>query len=178
MTGLLASPPCAVALFDAGSAVFKQYGKPNTWTPYLHEWADFLISADSDNFVMQELHTPNAVAAGLRVDAIQAVCDGREQELTADESEIVEFIRNVVQGTMTNASWESMQKRIGSERGIVEYVWFILVLVLHIRLFQVFDAPGMSKEEHYELLDKIREGSHPLPDLDQYHARRLSVVPK
>lgn len=173
--GLLISPSCSEALWGAGGAVVKRYGQPNTWTPYLHEWIDLVLAVDSGIYVLQEQHTPNAVAAGVRIEAIEALCAGREEDLTPDESEIVEFIRQCAQGRMTDESWESMKRRIGSERGIVEYVWFIMDLIIHFRLLQIFDAPGMSEREHRDLLRHLRDGTQDLPDLDAYHAHLLAT---
>jgi hypothetical protein len=173
--GLLISPRCSEALWNAGGAALKQYNKPNTWTPYLHEWIDLVLSVATGVYVMQEEHTPNAVASGIRIEAVEALCAGRDEDLTNDELEIVTFIRRCIDGDMTDDSWKSMRRRIGSERGVVEYVWFIMDLLIHFRLCQIFDAPGMSEAEHRDLIGSLRAGTYELPDLDAYHARLLET---
>jgi hypothetical protein len=110
---------------------------------------------------------------------IEALRDRHEEDLTEDERNLVQFIRQVVDGSVTDNSFEWMTRRLnGNERGLVEYVFMILYLLVHVRLMQIFDIPGITPEEFDELLDAFRGGTwQPLPDLDAYAKYTSTRVP-
>ena len=85
------------------------------------EFVDEVISADWGYDVVLPLHIPDALASGVRLEAIEALRSGRDDLLTDDERFLATFIRQVESRTLTDESWERMVKRIGL-RGAVEYM--------------------------------------------------------
>src|SRR5262249_26778197 len=96
------------------------------------------------------------------LEAIEALMDGREEELTEDERLLAAFIRQVVAGTGGDETYERLERRLG-KRGTIEYAIFILSLQLTIRLAQARALPAPSEEEVRRLVAEFREGKRELP---------------
>ena len=112
-------------------------------------------------------HLHDAVAVGVRVEAIEALRAGREEELTDDERELTEYIRQVRDGRVTDESFAAMERRLG-RRGVVEYTGFIMFLVLTIRLIEAFTgATGPTDEQIDEWIREYKEGTRQAPDAKQ-----------
>ena len=116
---------------------------------------------------MQRTHIPDALAVGVRIEAIEALRSGREEELTDDERELAAYIRDVVKGTVSDESYAAMERRFGT-RGAAEYTIFIGFLQMTIRLHQAFGVPELRDAEMDEMLRAFREGRR---ELDDYRAR-------
>ena len=111
----------------------------------------------------------SAVAApGVRLEAIEALRYGREEELTEDEALLASFIRKVMSGTMDPDTWGRMEGRIG-ERGAVDYASFILFLFTTMRNIQIITAgKEPSDEEVDQLIADIKSGKR---EVDDYRKR-------
>ena len=108
-------------------------------------------------------HIPDALAVGVRLDAIIALREGREEDLTEDERFLTEFIRQVRDGRVTDESFERMKQRIG-ERGVIELSIFIMFLVLTIRLIETTTgATGPTDEEVAQILREYEDGTREIP---------------
>jgi hypothetical protein len=127
------------------------------------ELIDQVLCYDYDFYAFQDTHTPDAVSVGVRIEAIEAIRDGREADLTEDERLLVDFVRGVAGGTLTDKTFEAMEQRLG-RRGVVEYTMFTAFVQLVIRLYQAFDIPGPGPAEVRSLVDGIKDGSVSLPD--------------
>ncbi|HEX3955812.1 MAG TPA: hypothetical protein VHZ03_04180 [Trebonia sp.] len=160
---LAISPQISAALKRLGRVLPALKGRERSWAPADHEFIDIVLSLDSGCHGLLMFHLPYAIAEGVRIEAVEALRSGHEDELTADEAQQVDFIRHVCQGTMTDQAWWAMVERIGSERGVVEYTFFISLLLLHVRMRQALDIPSISDEHLDEMLQAIREGAFPLP---------------
>lgn len=168
------SPEHALALWAMGTAIMKQQDKPGTWTAYEHEWIDEVLALDAGHYALLDIHLPLAVAAGLRLDAIEALRDHHEEDLTDDERQIVSFIRGVRDGNLSDDVYAGMRERLGSDRGVVEYAAFVLNLNTHVRLMQAFDLPTMTREDLDQMIAELRTGARALPDLKAYTSNRVS----
>jgi hypothetical protein len=108
-------------------------------------------------------HLPDALARGVRLEAIIALREGREEDLTDDERFLAEYIRQVTQGRLTDDSYARMVDRIGT-RGAVEYTIFIMFLTLTMRLIEATTARvGPTDDEIMQELREYRDGTRPIP---------------
>lgn len=162
-SALLNSPPFGAALNQLGRLARTAGERPDTYTHAQREFVDQVLSADWGTNVVQSLHIPDALAVGVRLEAIEALRSGDETRLTDDERQLAAYIRAVVGGTVTDEMYEAMEERLG-RRGAVEYTIFVGFLAMTIRLFQAFGMPDPSDAEIDAMLAELRAGARELPD--------------
>jgi hypothetical protein len=160
---LLWSPPFGAALNRLGSLVRSAGERPGTYSHADREFVDQVLSAQWRTGVVMGVHLPDALAVGVRLEAIEALRAGRDEELTEDELLLATYIRQVVTGTVDDATFDRMEARLG-RRGVVEYTIFIAFLQLTIRLFQAFGMPDLADDEIDALVREFREGTRVPPD--------------
>jgi hypothetical protein len=160
---LLNSPPFAAGLNALGRLARIAGERPGTYSHADRELVDQVLSALWQTNVVQAIHIPDALAVGVRLEAIQALRAGRDEDLTEDERLLATFIRQVVTGAVDDETYEAIEGRLG-KRGAVEYTIFVAFLQMTIRLFQAFGMPALSEEEIETMLQEFREGSRALPD--------------
>jgi hypothetical protein len=56
-----------------------------------------------------------------------------------------------------------MMERIGSERGVVEYVYLICLLIFHHRFCWAVGAPEMTRDAFDRMLSEFEDGTRPVP---------------
>lgn len=158
---LLVNPDAARAIRLVGGATRKgeYFEGSGSFSAADHELIDLVLCFDADYWALLRIHTPSAVVAGVSVDTIEALRDRREDELDDDTKFVVRFIREVAGGTLTDESWDRMESRLGTERGVVDFVILILILQLHVRLHHVFKIEPISKEEYADMLAALRSGT-------------------
>jgi hypothetical protein len=157
-SALLNSPPFAAAIAQMGSLVRNAGERPGTYSHADREFVDMVLSFDWDYRGLLGIHIPDAVALGVRIEAIEALRAGREEQLTDDERLLADYIRRVLNGTVTDAAYEQMEARLG-KRGTVEYTFFISFLQFVGRLWQAFGVPDIP--DIGELLQSLRDGVMP-----------------
>lgn len=155
---MLVNPLAARAIRLLGGAVRRhEYESPSTsFSAADHEMIDLVLSFDSGYWAFLRIHTPSAVIAGVEVDTIQALRDGREDALDEDTAFVVAFIRDVARGDLSDENWNRMEKRLGSERGVFDFALLVLTLQLHLRLSQLLKIEPISETEYSEMLDELR----------------------
>lgn len=160
---LLNSPRlCAIAA-RLGNFVRTAGEREGSYQHWEREFVDQVLSADWRTNVVQELHIPDGVAAGVRLEAVEALRSGREEELTDDERLLARYIRQVVSGTVDDETFATMRERLGT-RGLVEYTGFILWLQWIMRMMQALGVQDPSDEEIDALIARMREGALPAAD--------------
>lgn len=174
--GLMCSPRLAAQLTAGGKPAMAQQGKPGSFTAADHEFIDLVLSFDSGHWGLLANHVPFAVASGIPTSTVRALRDGREDELSPEDRQVVEFIRATRDGTITDEMWSAMVKRIGTERGVVELMYLTLHLLMHVRFIQAFDEVQIPPDELEDLLCKLERGEYPLPDVA--HAGPPETEPK
>jgi hypothetical protein len=163
---LLNSPRmCAIAA-RMGTFVRTAGERPGTYAHWERELVDQVLSADWKTNVVQGLHIPDGVAAGVRLEAVEALRFGQEKNLNEDEQLLVRYIRQVVSGTVDDETFAAMHERLGS-RGVVEYTGFILWLQWIIRMMQALGVHNPSDEEIDAIVRGLRDGSVPIPDFKE-----------
>ena len=137
---LLNSPPFAAALNELGRIARTAGERPGTYSHADREFVDQVCRPTGRPNVLQRLHIPDALAVGVRPEAIAALRSGREEELTVAERELAAYIRAVASGGVTDDAYAALERRLG-QRGAVEYTIFIAFLMMTLRLFQAFGLP-------------------------------------
>jgi hypothetical protein len=136
-----------------------------------HEWINPVLSVDlatGGRQFLLDVHLPLALAAGIELDAIEAVQAGNDDELSGEDRQQVDFIRAVWQGTVTDELWIKQVALIGSERGVVDQLCMIMQIFCRVRIAQALGAPGSSQEDVESLIASYRGGDVPLPDIGAY----------
>jgi hypothetical protein len=167
---LLASPPLCWIASQMGTFVRMAGERDNTYSHADREFVDQVLSADWKTNVVQEYHIPDALATGVRLEAIEALRYGHEEDLNEDERLLAEYIRAAVNGTITDELWARMEERLGT-RGLVEYTGFILWLQWILRMMQATKTQGgdhyPSEEEIDQIIADYRAGTRELPNYRQ-----------
>jgi hypothetical protein len=127
------------------------------------EWVDMVLCDEVECFWVLYVHAPDAVAVGVRPEAILAMVEGRHDDLTAEEREKDEFIRAVIRGTMTEQRYTSLEGQLGV-RATVELTCFTGHLLKTMRLMQAFGVPDTTREHLIEWLQAIVDGKVEIPD--------------
>lgn len=160
---LLNSPPFCAALAALGTLVRKAGDQPNSYSHTDREFADQVLAVALKTNVVMKRHIPDALAVGIRPEAIEALRAGRDDDLTDGEGLLARYICQVASGTVSDECYAAMEKRLGV-RGVVEYTIFIAFLVLIMRLYQAFGLPDPSDAEIAILLREYQDGTRDLPD--------------
>jgi hypothetical protein len=166
---LLQSPLIADHISELG-VIYRSRGE--TEGSYEHkdrEWIDIVMGHEL-GFNMWG-HIADGMAVGVRPEAVIALCEGREDDLTDDERSCTEYVRAFINGRLTAAQWEWVLQRFGV-RGGVEYTAFCGHLLMTIRLINAFSAPMagtvrgaiLSDAEVVERCRRVLAGDQPLPD--------------
>ncbi len=143
---LLLSPSFAALQSEMGRVARSLGDRGDSYSHAQREFADILLCKDLKTNVVGAKHFVDAVASGVRIEAIRAIRAGREEELDEEERQLADFIRKVSAGQMDRGSWEAMEARMG-ERGTLEYAVFVLHLVLTMRLMTVVGVREPSDAE-------------------------------
>jgi hypothetical protein len=153
---LLNSPQLCAKASDLG-VFFRAVGNtPGSYSHADREFVDQVLSADWRTNVVQNTHIPDAVKAGVRLEAIEALRQGREEILNEDERLLAAYIRQVVNGKVEESTYARMQERLGV-RGLVDYTGFILWLQWIIRMMQALDTGTVSDEQVDALIQQVKE---------------------
>lgn len=165
---LAATPTVFLAIMEACEAVMIQQGRKGTISRADHELIDQVLAIDSGYYGLVGWHTPAAVAEGVRIEALEALADGREEQLTDDERLKVGFIRTVRDGGMTDDLWNRVLEALGSERGVVDYATMVLLLLFHHRFGWATGVKEMDHAAWRGMLAGFRAGDRPIPSGPTY----------
>lgn len=162
-SAILTSPPFGAALNRLGRLMRTAGDRPNTFSHADREFVDQVLSAEWKTNVVLGIHIPDALAVGVRQEAIEALREGREEDLNEDEQFLASYIRRVITGTVTDEAYARLEQRLG-ERGAAEYTIFVAFLQMTIRLFQAFGTPEPTDEEIDAMIAEFRAGEREIPD--------------
>lgn len=161
---LLNSPLIAAGMSDLG-VIYRTRGEhPDGMSHADREWIDMVMSEELNcNWVLY-VHAPDAVAVGVRAEAILHLLLGQEEKLDADEKQKADFIRAVARGTMTPELYKSVEAKLGGVRAGVEFTAFCGHLLKTMRLIQAFGVPDITRAQLIEFVEAIVAGRVKLPD--------------
>lgn len=161
---LLNAPPLAAVLTDLGTQVRRGMLR-GTYTDAERELMDIALAVELGSNAILPIHIPDALAVGVRPEAIEALLERDDARLTEDELALVRYAREFVGGTVTDASYAALTDRFG-DRGAVEFTVLVGFLLVTIRLWQALGVPEPSAEGIAALLEAVKSGAIPLPDPD------------
>ena len=151
------APRLKATLLDASYALTAYQGKRGWFSPADHEWIDLVLGFDSGYWAFHAGHTANAISAGIRLEAMEAIRDGCEDLLT--EAFVVRFIRGVRDGEITDDIWSAMSIRLGSVKGTIGFAYFVCVMWTHHRMMWAMGVPAMGATEWGQMVDAYRSGA-------------------
>lgn len=155
---LLHSPPFAANRQALSSLVRTAGEKEGSFSHHDRELADQVLAHELRTNVVQRTHVPDAMAVGVRIEAIEALRAGRDDDLTAEERLVATYCRQVVSGRVTDETYDAMEERLGT-RGLVEYTMFITMLQATMRTMQAFACPEPTDAEIDAIIQGYRTGS-------------------
>lgn len=168
---LLHTPLIADHISELG-VVYRTRGEAGDSYPHAdREWVDMVVAQDLDCPFVQYVHLFDAVAVGVRPEAVRALRAGRLEELTPQERELTEYIRAVLGGTVTDDQYRRMEERVGV-RGTIELTGFVGHLLMTMRIMQAVGGSEWPQEYVDELIEGLIDGTVKVPDA---HARVPSL---
>jgi hypothetical protein len=160
---LMQSPPVS-DLLSALGIFYRTRGETNN--SYAHadrEWVDIVLGTELGSNAVVISHIPDAIAVGVRPEAIRAIRTGQEYELTDAERQLAEFIRAVIHGGVTEELFAGIVERFGT-RGAVEYATCVTWLLLTTRTLQALGFGDPTDEQVAELVQQAIDGTAEIPN--------------
>jgi hypothetical protein len=159
---LLWSPPLAATISNFGRLV-RAGQLRGTYSHAQREFVDVVLSTELGWDGVLPFHIPDALAVGVRIEAIEAVREGRIEDLNEEEQQLREHILAVVRGEMNAERWQAMEDLLGT-RGVVEYTIFVAFLLFTMRLMAALGFEGPPAGAVEQMLAEFRDGTRELPD--------------
>jgi hypothetical protein len=159
---LLNSPLLADAISQLALLARSAGNREGSHSHADREWVDQVLSKDWGYYGVLGMHTADALGVGVRLEAIEALWEDREDDLNDDEKLLTAYIRQVATGTVDDETWGRMEERLG-RRGLIEYTMFVCHLQRVLRLFQAFGVPSPAREQILEMNREFREGKREIP---------------
>src|SRR5260370_41028245 len=160
---MLLSPRMAYHLNQLGRLARAVGLRPGSYSHADRELVDQVLCPHRKTNLVLATHIPDALAAGVRLEAIEALQAGRDEDLTPEEREFATYVRQVADLAVTDEMWDRMERRLG-ERGVVELTIFIALLNLILTLQAALNLPEMSDDEVKQVIREFREGKRPIPE--------------
>ena len=152
---LLNSPDLADHISGIPAVIRRRAAKAKTGLTDKHlEWADLVAARDMNWNRAFHSHVGEALAAGVRLEAIKALRTGRTDALTPEERNLAEYIGKVQTGAVTDDDYAGIVTLFGL-RGAVEFTAFIGFLMLNFRAMQAFGIPDRADSEVDLLLAEL-----------------------
>jgi hypothetical protein len=162
--GAMLNSPLIMDLISELGVVLRTRGEQgNSYEHKDREWVDMVLGEELQAWGVYYGHMLDAAAVGVRPEALQALREGRDEDLTRDELQLARYIRQVVRGTVTPESYLAIEERFG-RRGAVEFTAFVGFLIMTIRLIQAFGAQPRPEQHVNELIEMMVAGTVELPD--------------
>jgi hypothetical protein len=105
----------------------------------------------------------DAVAVGVRPEAIKALRERRDADLTEHELRLAAYMRGMIARTVTREAYRELEQRLGV-RGAVEYAALVGHLLMTARIIQALGVAQPSVEEIGARLAGVLDGTLDLPD--------------
>jgi hypothetical protein len=161
--GALANtPPLAAVIAQYGTRV-RQGQLRGTYSDAERELMDLALAHELRGSAILPIHVPDAVAVGVRPEAVEAVLAGDDAALTEDERQLVEYARSFARGEVDDGQYARIRERFGP-RGAVEFTVLLGFLTMTIRLWQALGVPEPTPVELEALLQSLRDGTLEVPD--------------
>jgi alkylhydroperoxidase family enzyme len=160
---LLHSPEFAARLSSLGAMVRKRGDRSDSYSHADREFVDQVLAEVLGTNQVLRMHIPDAVSAGVRLEAIEALRAGDRSRLTERERNLADFIEAVVSGGMTADLWNRLDNDMGT-RSLLELTIFTLFLQLTMRLQQAVGMSAPADSEIDQLIEDLKSGRVMPPD--------------
>ena len=161
---LLHSPILSACLSTMGKVVRASGDRGDSYSHADREWVDQVLALELNTELVQPSHLPDAISAGVRIEAIEALRAGRHSDLRPEEAQLVDFVTKTVRGEMDAPTWNALEARMG-ERGVVEYAVFTLYLQLTMRLIQCLSPTNPPTHAEIDaMLADFKHGRREIPN--------------
>jgi hypothetical protein len=155
----LNSPPFAASLWKFSGRMLAVGSTGDSFSHQDRAHINIVLGFDFGYYTVIGSHLGYAVEhAGLRSEMVRALWEGRDDDLTDAERQLVDYIRAYVDGRVTDEMWSGIVARFGSVRGAVEYTLTIGYHLLCARCQQAFDIPSISREEMQRVVQELGAG--------------------
>lgn len=161
---LMTSPWLGALASEMGTFVRNASNRPYTYTHAQREIVDQVLCADMKTNIVLVGHIQDALATGVRMEAIKAIRYGHEEDLDDEERLLVKYIRQVISGTVDDETWDAVEELFGSERGVVEYSAFVLWLNWIMKMMLAIGNKAPSDETIDQLIADLESGKVTVSD--------------
>jgi alkylhydroperoxidase family enzyme len=151
--GALLNAPVVCDALNSTSLVFRAAGERSTFDARRREWVDVVVARELQSRWMLRAHLDAAIDHGISPESIRSVWTGASAGL-GDDAPLVDYIRQVVRGTVDDESFHWLEGELGS-RGAVEYTAFICWVTMNTRLIQALGVEEISVEELDRALEHV-----------------------
>ena len=159
---MLNSPLVAAGMSDLGAVYRTRGDTPDGMSHADREWVDMVVCDELECLWVLYVHAPDAVASGMRAQAILALIRKQDEQLSDDEKLKADFIRAVLRGTMTSNLYQAVEVRVGV-RAAVEITAFSGHLLKTMRLMQAWGIPDITRTQLDEFVQAIADRRVSLP---------------
>ena len=158
MSALGFSPKIGIKISgkDGLNRVTDNQDKPGSFTSAEHEIVDMVLPLDSGYYGLLVFHTAGGLSSKLNIQTIEALRDHRDDKIHPDDKLRVQFVRAVRDGKMTDEIWMRMKEKLGSERGVVDLLRFILLMESHQKYIWACGVPEMSRADFGKMLEELK----------------------
>jgi hypothetical protein len=154
-SAMMHSPRFALQRSELSTLLRTAPDRPGSFSHSDREFVGMVIGTHIKCNIVSAIHAADAVAVGVRPEAIEALYHNRDHDLTEHELALATFIRSVVDGNLTDAGFDDMERRLGT-RGVIEYIYYITMIWTTMRQVQAFGAPESSDAD---VLDNVRRAA-------------------
>ena len=139
---LLQAPFVADSLSELGVYYRTRGDAGDSFTHAHREWTDMVLGKEISPVIMWG-HMLDAVASGVRPEAIKALVEGRDWDLEREELMLTVYIRQVMTGQVTQQSYDAIEALMGV-RGAVDFTAWIGHLQLTARVQAAHNPGGLN----------------------------------
>jgi hypothetical protein len=126
------------------------------------EWGDIVLASHMHTNVVLRGHLPDALGAGVRLEAIEAIRSGRDEDLTARELLLATFSQRICDGTVDDELYNAVEAELGN-RATVEYVVFITCLWETMRQMNALGQSELTDAEVDQMIGDFKSGAREVP---------------
>ena len=160
---LLNSPKFAEHISELGVFFRTRGERSDSFRHADRYWVDLLMGKDMRCNGIVLLNMPDAVSHGVRPEAIRAMWEGRDRDLTPEEQQLTEFVRAFMKAEVSAEQFAGLEKRYG-RRGAVDFFTWVGFLQMTCFFWRNFNIPQPSDAAVEAMIDRVVSGSIELPD--------------
>jgi len=158
-TALASSPRINAVLARLEDTIYGRAGKPGTYSVAQNHLISMVLPLDAGYYALLPTETGKALKAGVRLEAIQALRDHSDKSLTDAEKLDIQFIRAVRDEAVTDDLWDRVEKKMGSKRAVMEFVYAIATRHVSHMIAWAYGVPDMAHPDFDKMLADYKSGA-------------------